>query len=128
MKGIGFLMLLFPLACIPTFAEAQVPSIATAQATGNLKTTPEQQVETQTSSGGQQVVLIQPANPEVVYVPQYNPQTGTATRRHVPFLIPNYAQTVVTKMYDTRGKCSKGGFNESPITGLAYGGRPDLLV
>jgi len=48
---------------------------AQAQAAGNLKTTPQQQVETQATSSGQQVIVIQPANPQVVYVPQYNPQT-----------------------------------------------------
>jgi len=48
---------------------------AQAQATGNLKTTPQQKVETQTTSGGQQVIVVQPANPQVIYVPQYNPQT-----------------------------------------------------
>ena len=42
---------------------------------GNLKTTPQQEVETQTTSSGQQVIVIEPANPQVVYVPQYNPQT-----------------------------------------------------
>ena len=45
-----------------------------AQSVGNLKTTPEQQVGTQKSSSGEQVIVIQPANPQVVYVPQYNPQ------------------------------------------------------
>lgn len=48
---------------------------AQAQASGNLKSTPEQKVETQTTSNGQQVIVIQPANPEVIYVPTYNPQT-----------------------------------------------------
>jgi len=46
---------------------------AQAQAAGNLKTTPQQEVTTQTQ-GGQQVIVIQPANPQIVYVPQYNPQ------------------------------------------------------
>ena len=45
-----------------------------AKSVGNLKTTPQQEVKTETS-GGQQVIVIQPANPQVVYVPQYNPQT-----------------------------------------------------
>ena len=40
-----------------------------AQEAGNLKSTPQQTVENQ----GQQVV-IQPANPQIVYVPQYNPE------------------------------------------------------
>jgi hypothetical protein len=48
---------------------------AAAQALGNLKTTPEQQVQTQSTSSGQQVIVIQPANPEVIYVPVYNTQT-----------------------------------------------------
>jgi len=47
---------------------------AQAQAKGNLKTTEQQEVQTQTTSSGQQVIVIQPANPQVVYVPQYNPQ------------------------------------------------------
>jgi len=38
-----------------------------------LKTTPQQQVETKTTSAGQEVIVIEPTNPQVVYVPQYNP-------------------------------------------------------
>jgi hypothetical protein len=48
---------------------------ARAVASGSLKSTPQQQVEKQTTSQGQQVIVIEPANPQVVYVPQYNPQT-----------------------------------------------------
>jgi hypothetical protein len=44
-----------------------------AQTEGNLKTTQQQTVETTTTQSGQQVIVIQPANPQVVYVPQYNP-------------------------------------------------------
>ena len=40
---------------------------------GNLKTTPQQEVQ-KVDQGGQQVIVIQPANPQVVYVPQYNPR------------------------------------------------------
>jgi hypothetical protein len=47
---------------------------AQAQQAGNLKSTPQQTVATQTDNG-KQVIVIQPANPQVVYVPQYNPQT-----------------------------------------------------
>ncbi|MGO9989251.1 MAG: DUF3300 domain-containing protein [Steroidobacteraceae bacterium] len=39
-----------------------------AQEAGNLQTTPEQSVETQNSA-----IAIQPADPDVVYVPAYNP-------------------------------------------------------
>jgi hypothetical protein len=41
---------------------------------GNLKDTPQQDVQTKTTSSGEQVIVIEPANPQVVYVPQYNPQ------------------------------------------------------
>ena len=46
---------------------------AQAQAVGNLKTTPQQSVETKTTTGGDTVIVIEPSNPQVVYVPQYNP-------------------------------------------------------
>ena len=45
-----------------------------AKDAGSLKTTAQQEVETQTTPSGQQVIVIEPANPQVVYVPQYNPQ------------------------------------------------------
>src|SRR5439155_18215198 len=49
---------------------------AKAQSQGNLKTTQQQTVQTQTvsgTSGTKQAIVIQPANPDVVYVPSYNP-------------------------------------------------------
>ncbi|MFG0275319.1 MAG: DUF3300 domain-containing protein [Phycisphaerales bacterium] len=46
-----------------------------AQDVGNLKTNAQQNVQTVTTDGGDQVIVIQPANPQVVYVPQYDPQT-----------------------------------------------------
>jgi hypothetical protein len=45
---------------------------AKAQAQGNLKDTPEQKVAT-TQEGSTTVIKIEPTNPEVVYVPTYNP-------------------------------------------------------
>ncbi|WP_432261163.1 DUF3300 domain-containing protein [Cupriavidus sp. TMH.W2] len=45
---------------------------------GTLKTTEQQKVVTQ-SSGGTTVVQIEPANPQVVYVPTYNPTTVYGT-------------------------------------------------
>jgi hypothetical protein len=46
-----------------------------ARSAGTLKSTPQQTVDSRTTSSGQQVIVIEPANPQVVYVPQYNPQT-----------------------------------------------------
>src|SRR5687768_17117855 len=48
---------------------------ASAKNAGKLKTNAQQEVETRTTSSGQQVIVIEPANPQVVYVPQYNAQT-----------------------------------------------------
>lgn len=45
---------------------------AKAEAAGNLKSTPQQKVTTQTSNGGSAIV-IEPASPETIYVPYYNP-------------------------------------------------------
>jgi hypothetical protein len=47
---------------------------ARAQQAGTLKSSPQQEVDTRTTSSGQQVIVIEPSNPQVVYVPQYNPQ------------------------------------------------------
>lgn len=45
---------------------------AKAAAAGNLKTTPQQKVSTQ-STGSSSAIVIEPANPELLYVPYYNP-------------------------------------------------------
>jgi hypothetical protein len=45
---------------------------AQAEARGKLSTTPQQNVTTETQNG-QKVIDIQPANPDVLYVPYYNP-------------------------------------------------------
>jgi hypothetical protein len=44
-----------------------------ARNAGTLKSTPQQEVETKTTSSGSEVIVIEPTNPQVVYVPQYNP-------------------------------------------------------
>jgi Protein of unknown function (DUF3300) len=43
-----------------------------AQSVGTLKSTPQQDVETKKTSGGEEVIVIEPANPQIIYVPQYN--------------------------------------------------------
>src|ERR1043166_6120763 len=47
---------------------------AKAQGKGNLNTNAQQKVETQTVEGGEQVIVIEQANPDVLYVPSYDPQ------------------------------------------------------
>src|SRR5947207_4481394 len=46
---------------------------AKAQSQGALKTTEQQKVETETVEGGQDAIVIEPANPQFVYVPSYDP-------------------------------------------------------
>src|SRR5438477_3019225 len=46
---------------------------AKAQSKGTLKTTEQQKVETETVEGGEEVIVIEPANPQFVYVPSYDP-------------------------------------------------------
>jgi hypothetical protein len=45
---------------------------------GNLSTTPQQEVKTETQDG-QTVIIVQPSNPQVVYVPVYNTQVVYTT-------------------------------------------------
>src|SRR4051794_5678005 len=42
-----------------------------AESKGTLKTSAQQTVETKTVEGGKQAIVIEPANPQVVYVPSY---------------------------------------------------------
>lgn len=57
-----------------------------AQAEGNLTSGKEQTVKTESSSGSsQQTIIIEPAQPDVVYVPVYNP-----TVVYGPWLYPAY--------------------------------------
>ncbi len=59
---------------------------AQAEAAGNLKTTPQQTVTTETQNG-QQIIVIQSANPQIIYVPTYNPTIVYGT----PYTVPGYS-------------------------------------
>src|SRR6516164_1136979 len=67
---------------------------AKAQGTGNLKTGSQQKVETKTTQSGQQVVVIEQANPEAVYVPSYDPEVvygaAPADYPYYPYSYPGY--------------------------------------
>src|SRR3989454_483438 len=67
---------------------------AKAQGTGNLKTSAQQKVETQTVEGGKQVIVVQQANPDVVYVPSYDPEVvygpPTPAYPYYPYTYPGY--------------------------------------
>src|ERR1700756_1783720 len=67
---------------------------AKAQGTGNLKTSEQSVVKTETVSSGKQVIEIQQANPDVVYVPSYAPTVvyGAAPVEYpyYPYTYPGY--------------------------------------
>jgi len=62
---------------------------------GTLKSTPQQEVETKTTSTGQQVIVIEPANPQVIYVPTYNPETVYVQNTTVVVKEDNSAEVAV---------------------------------
>src|SRR5205823_2585139 len=67
---------------------------AKAQGTGNLKTSAQQVVQTETVPSGKQVITVEPAQPDVVYVPSYDPQVvyGAAPPAYpyYPYTYPGY--------------------------------------
>ena len=67
---------------------------AKAQGTGNLKTGSEQKVETKTTQSGQQVIVVEQANPEAAYVPSYDPEVvygaAPAEYPYYPYSYPGY--------------------------------------
>jgi Protein of unknown function (DUF3300) len=63
-----------------------------AKQAGGLQSTPQQTVDTKTENG-KQYVEIQPADPKVVYVPQYNPSTV--------YTAPPPAQTTTTESHSS---------------------------
>jgi hypothetical protein len=92
---------------------------------GNLKSSEQQTVQTQTDNG-KQVVVIQPSNPQVVYVPQYNPQTvyvqsGPSTGDVVAASIISFGLGVaVGAMFSSNNYYyPRWGYG-----GVYYGGRP----
>jgi hypothetical protein len=65
-----------------------------AESKGTLKTSAQQTVETKTVEGGKQVIVVEPSNPEVVYVPSYDPVVvyGAAPSAYpyYPYTYPGY--------------------------------------
>lgn len=76
---------------------------AKAEAAGNLKSTPQQKVTQQTSEGASAIV-IEPTNPEVIYVPYYNPAWAYGPWPYPAYPPPyyppppNYGQALMTGM------------------------------
>src|SRR5436189_1269709 len=63
-----------------------------AESKGTLKTSAQQVVETKTVEGGKQVIVVEPAQPDVVYVPSYDPAVvyGPPAYPYYPYTYPGY--------------------------------------
>src|SRR6185503_2751177 len=90
---------------------------AQSKAAGNLKTTPQQKVETRTVEGGEQIIVIEPANPQVIYVPQYNPQ--------VVYTQPATTSTTVIVHEDDDDEAAVAGALVGFAAGIAIGAAID---
>jgi hypothetical protein len=68
-----------------------------AQATGSLKSTPQQTVQTEVVES-KQVIVIEQANPEVIYVPSYNPVAvyGPPVYPYPPIYYPSWTGYAAT--------------------------------
>jgi hypothetical protein len=84
---------------------------AKAQGTGNLKTSSQQKVETQEVEG-KQVIVVQQANPEVVYVPSYDPAVvyGPPVYPYPSYSYPGYVPGMAL------------AFGTGLVLGAAWGG------
>jgi Protein of unknown function (DUF3300) len=93
------------------FASVQRLRTKASQA-GKLKSSPQQDVQTKTTSSGEQVIVIEPANPQVVYVPQYNAQT---------VYVPSSSTVVIKEDDDTAEAVAAGliGFTAGIALGAA---------
>jgi hypothetical protein len=69
-----------------------------AKNVGTLKSSPQQEVETKTTSSGQEVIVIEPTNPQIVYVPQYNTE-----------VVYTQAPTTVVVQEDNAGEAVAAG-------------------
>lgn len=92
-----------------------------AAAVGNLKSSPQQKVE-KTEEGGKQVIVVEPADPKVVYVPQYNPQVVYTTPPPAPA-----TTTVIQEGHSTGDMVAAGliGFTAGIILNEAFDDHDD---
>ena len=79
-----------------------------AQQTGNLKSSPQMTVDTKKADTGQQYVEIKPADPQVVYVPQYNPVTIYNTPAPTTVVVTQPAATTTTTTTQASSGVSTG--------------------
>src|SRR5688572_9899121 len=91
---------------------------AQAQKVGTLKSSAQQEVATKTTETGQQVIVIEPANPQIVYVPQYNTEV-------VYTQPPTQTQTVIVQEDDNDAEMAIAAGLIGFTAGIAIGAAMD---
>lgn len=91
---------------------------ANAMKAGTLKDTQQQNVELKTTSTGTQAIVIEPANPQVVYVPTYSPQVVYTNP-------PPTTTTIVVKEDDDSAEAAAAGALIGFGVGIAIGAAID---
>jgi hypothetical protein len=86
---------------------------AQALKAGTLKDTPQQTVQLKTTKDGKQAIVIEPANPQVVYVPTYNPQ--------VVYTQPTTTTTTVVVKEESNNDAAVAGAVIGFTAGIAIG-------
>jgi uncharacterized membrane protein YgcG len=85
---------------------------------GTLKSTQQQSISLKTVETGQQIIVIEPANPQVVYVPQYNTQTVYSAP-------PTSTTTVIVKEEDNDNSAAIAAGVIGFTAGIAIGAAMD---
>jgi hypothetical protein len=91
---------------------------ANALKAGTLKNTDQQKIQLKTTSEGKEAIVIEPANAQVVYVPQYNPQVVYTNP-------PPATTTVVVKEEDNSTEAAVAGAVVGFSVGIAIGAAMD---
>lgn len=92
-----------------------------AEKLGNLKTTSEQKVTTETVKG-ETVIKVEPTSPEVIYVPQYNTQVVYKETT------PDYANYLVPVATFGLGMALGAAMNDDDDDVYVYGGYPGRVA
>ena len=92
-----------------------------AENVGTLKDTPQQEVSSRKTSRGEDVIVIEPANPQVVYVPQYNYTTVYTQAPAVAAPAPTTSTVIVQEDNSSEAAIAAGliGFTAGIVIGAS---------
>ena len=99
-----------------------------AQAAGSLQSNAQQKVEVQ-QVDGTEAIVIQPSDPQVIYVPAYNPEVVFgAAPVYAPYPVMVYPSSMISFGTGVAIGAILGGWNGGWGWGCTWGPRPSLYV